>query len=225
MNALTGLPTTLEAGEITIHIRTEAAFWIWASARIGEGENVLHQTVEDVYRGDALISLHTVTAEELKTIINRVFWFMRGGVDEVPQPTRPPKERLLDYERDFDALYAAFLQSYGVDLFADDNGKPLVQAMHWWRFMALANNLPAGSTLVDYYMHYRGMDVSKLPRKTTADKTYVRQVIEIKKQVALDGKRAAKAAPKEPAFAKRARELKARGKNVSGNDVHNQDET
>ena len=95
----------------------------------------------------------SLSAEESGGVFKTLVQFMRGGVEDVPQPTRPPKERLLDYERDFDALYAAFLQSYGVDLFAEDNGKPLAQTMHWWRFMALANNLSAGSTLVDYYMH------------------------------------------------------------------------
>ena len=225
MNPLSGLPSTLEVGQISATVRTDAAFWIWASARFGEGANVLHQTIEGVFRGNEEINLLMLSEQELKALVTRVFWFMRGGAEETPQPSKPAKERLLDYEKDFDAIYSAFLHSYGVDLMEETNGKPLVQSMHWWRFMALANNLPAGSTLVDYYMHYRGIDVSKLPRKTEADKKYVRQVIEIKKQVALDGKRATKAPPKEPAYARKARELMKGKENVARNDVYDKDDT
>ena len=225
MNPLIGLSSTLEAGQISVTVRTDTAFWIWASARFSEGENVLHQTIESVFRGGVEVHLLTVTEEELKAIVDLVFGFMRGGADEVPAPTKPVKERLLDYEKDFDAIYAAFLHSYGIDLLEETNGKPLVQTMHWWRFLALVNNLPAGSTLVDYYMHYRGMDVSKLPRKTDADKKHVRQIIEIKKQVALDGKRAVKAAPKEPAYARKARELLKEKENVARNDVDDKNGT
>jgi|GEM_PF-1617413 len=224
-----GLPSTLSAGGVKVTVRTGAALWVWLSSRMAEVDekratDILAQGIGKLAREGREIPLYALSSDEAKAVFKALVWFMRGGEVESQPLSKPAKERLLDYEKDFDAIYAAFLHSYDVDLMEEPNGKPLVQTMHWWRFMALVNNLPAGSTLVDYYMHYRGVDVSKLPRKTEADKKYVRQVIEIKKQVALDGKRAVKTAPKEPAFAKRARELRKGKENVARNDVHDKDQ-
>lgn len=66
--------------------------------------------------------------------------------------------------------------------------------------------LPAGSVLTDHIMHYRGIDVSKLPSKTQADKEHIRHVVEVKRQVALDVPRERKNVP--PPYMVKARGMR-----------------
>ena len=216
MNLRDGLPSGFEVGNLTIRVRTGAAFWMWVASKMADlddkdGIALLEQAIESLEREGSEIHPLSLTPDEARSVFERLSWFMRGGVDEPKQAQGGAKktERLLGYEKDIDAIYAAFLQSYGVDLYSQANGKPLVETLHWWRFLALANNLPAGSMLVDYYMHYRGVDVSKLPRKTAADKKYLQSVIDIKRRVSLEQEKRERKKV-EPKYIQRARELKER---------------
>lgn len=219
MDFIHGLPTGFETRGLVVTVRTGAAFWIWFSSRLTsltdrQGVNLMPQAIEGIKRQNTgtPVSILSLTPHETQGIFERLAWFMRGGEDAEEAAPRggKSKERVLDYEKDIDALYAAFLQSYGVDLYEYKNGMPLIKTMHWWKFLALANNLPPGSTLVDYYMHYRGLDVSKLSRKTDADKKHVQQIIDIKLRVRLD--KPERKAKQDAPYVTRAKELqKAKG--------------
>lgn len=165
------------------------------------------QAIDSIERKGVSVSLLSLTPGEAQGVFERLAWFLRGG-EEAPEASGGPKprERVLDYEKDIDAIYAAFLQSYGVDLYEDRDGEPFIKTMHWWKFLALANNLSPGSTLVDYYMHYRALDVSKMPRKTSADKKHVQQVIDMKRRVRLD--KPERKAKQDAPYVSRAKELK-----------------
>lgn len=213
MNLVHGLPTGFEVRGLVVMVRTGAAFWIWLSSRLAaieghQGTEVMCQAIDGIERNGVPVPFFALTPDEVQGIFDRLAWFMRGG--EESQETAPgstkARERILDYEKDIDALYAAFLQSYGVDLYADQCGEPLIKTLHWWKFLALAHNLPPGSTLVDYYMHYRGLDVSKLPRKTSADKKHVQQVIDMKRRVSLD--KPERKTKQDAPYVSRAKELK-----------------
>lgn len=213
MNLVHGLPTGFETRGLVVTVRTGAAFWMWLSSRLaalhGRQEfDLMAQAIDGIERDGVPVDFFDLTRGETQGVFGRLVWFMRGGSD-VPE-TMPgeakAKERTLDYEKDIDALYAAFLQSYGVDLYENRDGEPLIKTMHWWRFLALVNNLPSGSLLVDHYMHYRGLDVSKLPRKTPADKKYVQQVIDMKRRVRLD--KPERRTKRDAPYVARAKELK-----------------
>lgn len=213
MNLVHGLPSGFEACGLVVRIRTGAAFWIWLSNRLAaldalQGPELMSQAVDGIERNGVSVPLFDLSPGEAQRVFERLAWFMRGGEEthEAAPGGAKARERILDYEKDIDALYAAFLQSYGVDLYEEKGGEPLIRTMHWWKFLALVNNLPPGSTLVDYYMHYRGLDVSKLPRKTSAERKHVQQVIDMKRRVRLDKpeRKVKQVAP----YAARAKELK-----------------
>ena len=50
-------------------------------------------------------------------------------------------ERTLDFAQDWDLIYAAFVQSYGIDLFKQ-RGK-----LHWMKFAALVSALPSNTRI------------------------------------------------------------------------------
>lgn len=213
MNLVHGLPTGFEVRGLVVMVRTGAAFWIWLSSRLAtpdgrQNGELVGQAIDGIERNGLAVDLFSLTRDEVQGVFERLAWFMRGGDEsqEAASGGSKARERILDYEKDIDALYAAFLQSYGVDLYEEKDGEPLIKTTHWWKFLALVNNLPPGSTLVDYYMHYRGLDVSKLPRKTSADKKHVQQVIDMKRRVRLD--KPERKTKQDAPYVSRAKELK-----------------
>lgn len=205
MNFYEGLVTGFEVRGVVVHIETDAAFWIKLSKRLegAGGLDTLLDAIISIERSGVAVGLSGLSESEQKGVVERLVWFMRGGKDESPQQAKKPhKERVLDYIADFDAIYAAFMQVYQIDLYSlDGTDKPYLTRMHWWQFKALLDNLPSGNLLVDYYMHYRGMDLSTLPRKTASDNKYYARMADIKQSVKLNKP---KAEP-EPFFVELAR--------------------
>jgi len=61
-------------------------------------------------------------------------------------------ERVFDYNIDHGRIFAAFLQTYGIDLRTTE--------MHWWTFCELLNALPEETKLVQY-VQLRGKKAGK----------------------------------------------------------------
>lgn len=223
MNLRDGLPTAYEADGVTVRIHTGASVWMRISRRLeeagGQGAlDALESAVIAWERAGEEVLPGLLPAATKKKIFGRLFEFLRGG--EAPEQrsgreSKGPRKRLIDYDKDMAALYAAFLQVYRVDLYAcvgrRENGDEifLIDVFHWWKFLALLNSLPPGNTLRDYYMHYRGLDLSKLPAKTAEDKQHKAAVAEIQRRVSLDAPPAAHdRKPSEARYAARARALR-----------------
>lgn len=88
--------------------------------------------------------------------VNYCLWLLVDGkhpVDEgllvaifeaiFPQKKSKKKERLLDYEQDRGLIYAAFWQSYGIDLNRER------EKMHWQTFLDLMQGLPSNTRLAE----------------------------------------------------------------------------
>ena len=58
-----------------------------------------------------------------------------------PEKQTAPSEKLTDYDQDADLIRAAFLQSYGINLWRD--------RLHWLEFIGLLSSLPSGSRYAD----------------------------------------------------------------------------
>lgn len=72
--------------------------------------------------------------------------FEKPKLDRRGEPMPSPKKdvnRVLDYEQDFEYIYASFMQAYGIDLI-DERGK-----LHWNKFKALINGLPKNTKIVE----------------------------------------------------------------------------
>lgn len=100
-------------------------------------------------------------ARYAREAMEQILWFYRCGKD--PKETgenRNSGERNEDafsYEYDADYIYAAFLQTYGIDL--------TEKRLHWWQFQALFRALPEDTKIMKI-IGYRTMTISsKLPKE------------------------------------------------------------
>lgn len=223
MNLRDGLPTAYEADGIIVRIHTGTSVWMRIARRLEKGGEsggyealaALESAVIAWERDGEEVLPGLLQASTKNKIFQRLFEFLRGGEEPTPNERQGPRVRLIDYDKDMGALYAAFLQVYHVDLYAcmdrRENGDEifLIDVFHWWKFLALLNSLPAGNTMRDYYMHYRGLDLSRLPAGTPEERKHKADVAAIQRRVALDAAPASSAGhPCESRYAQRAREMR-----------------
>lgn len=94
----------------------------------------------------------------------------------------PPKKKhtddtkTMDFEQDAALIYAAFMQTYGIDLYAVRN------QMDWRIFVALLKGIPENTEL-SRTIKIRGM---KVPERTKENSEYVDSIIKAKRAVALE---------------------------------------
>ncbi len=82
--------------------------------------------------------------------------------------------RIYDFNEDAMCIYSSFLQAYGIDLTDID-------FLHWWKFCALLENLPAHTPMAQR-MAYRAMDLSLIKDKAQRDYyEKIKREFEIKK--------------------------------------------
>lgn len=92
--------------------------------------------------------------------IGLLMWFYLGGKPPAGETAQAPArrtERAYDFEQDAGRIYAAFLQTYGINL-------ATVEFLHWWEFLALLEGLPE-STAMAQVMQWRTMDLSQIKDK------------------------------------------------------------
>lgn len=95
----------------------------------------------------------------IEEMVDRMLWFYRCGKDTDAAVTPDVTRRVFDYHYDFDLLYAAFKQTYDVDLFEEEY-------LHWWRFRAMFMALPKETQLMQV-VGIRAMDISHdMPKET-----------------------------------------------------------
>jgi hypothetical protein len=161
-----GLPDSVEIGGERVRINTDFRTGILFEEAIAD-ENLSDlekiQTVLGLYYPDGDIPL-----ELWKEAIERAAWFYRGGRDKAKATGGSGNEEpCFSYEYDADYVYAAFLQSYGIDL--------TEKSLHWWQFNALFKSLPEDTQIMKI-IGYRTM---KIPAKMSKDqKAYYRRMKE-----------------------------------------------
>lgn len=218
MNLYEGLPQGFAIGALTVTVEHGALFWLRLSHRLEDADEaraweLLESAVTGIKRGADEIPPHALSTAQARSLFERLLWFMHGGKEDRQQAeAKHGGEKLLCYAQDLDAIYAAFMQAYGLDLYAETGDGYLIETLHWWKFLALMHNLPDGSRLVDYYLYYRSTDLSRLPNKTEADRKYKQSVAEVKKAVSL-GRKESPRGRTEWGPAARLKELKAQKEN------------
>ena len=75
-------------------------------------------------------------AEAMKAVNNLLF-----PAKEKEKKSEDKGQKVTDYDQDADMIRAAFLQSYGINLWREK--------LHWFEFTALLANLPEGSRYTD----------------------------------------------------------------------------
>lgn len=95
--------------------------------------------------------------------------------EPMPQPKRDG-EQLVSFLFDAKYIYAAFMQSYGIDLIEQQG------SLHWSKFSALLNALP-DNTLMRQIIDIRKTNLSEIK-----DKDEKKRIKKLKQQFSLEGK-------------------------------------
>jgi hypothetical protein len=93
-----------------------------------------------------------------------------------PKNKKADDQKTMDFEQDAALIYAAFLQAYGIDLYAVRN------QMDWRIFIALLKGIPENTEL-SRIIKIRSM---KVPERNEHNGDYVDSIINAKRAVALD---------------------------------------
>lgn len=102
----------------------------------------------------ALSYLYKEPVSDLKKAVDGLMWFYRcGAPEESGAGGGNSRDRAYDFEVDAPDIYAAFMQTYGIDLNSVE--------LHWWKFRALFFGLPEDCKIVKI-MGYRTMDLHGL---------------------------------------------------------------
>lgn len=164
-----GLPEEIDGVPIFADYRNMIRFsGILADPSLSEGEKIacgLQQLFDELPPGG------------VQHAFERLMWFFNRDIPEQQgeggkKPARP-RERSYDLNVDGGMIYAAFLQTYGINLVT-------VKFLHWWEFMALLEALP-DNTLMAQVMRYRTMDLNGIKDKQTRA-----HYADMKKRFALD---------------------------------------
>ena len=78
--------------------------------------------------------------------------------------------RTLDFAQDSDLIYAAFWQTYGIDLY-EERGK-----LHWYKFSALLSALPEDTRISEII----GIRMQNVPKATKYNQEQRNQIIRLK---------------------------------------------
>lgn len=222
MNLQYALPCGFRIGNIEVGLETGTLFWLDLIEDMEGGATLqrLERAILYIRKNGRELYLSELSAAEVRAIYDKILWFMSGGKEQKQTSGRSlsgKQEKLLSYSQDFDYIYSAFMQVYGIDLFGFirvENGRNIytITDMHLWKFLALMAGLPKGNILTDYILYYRGLDLSKLPTKTKADIDYKREVADIKAKLALESNTKVKRVKGRTAFDRIVRKLdKERG--------------
>lgn len=111
-----------------------------------------------------------VQPEPRNEIWDFINWYISGGEDKKGSSGK----RVFDFNEDSGRIYAAFLQTYRIDL-SDEKVK-----MHWWKFLALFNALPEDTMLMKV-IDLRGKKAPKY-----ADNEYKNDLRKAQRQFALE---------------------------------------
>ncbi|MEG0897339.1 MAG: Gp15 family bacteriophage protein [Ruthenibacterium sp.] len=111
--------------------------------------------------------------QDLYLLFETIFDTYINCTKRTASPKNKPKT--LDFSCDSDLIYAAFMQTYQIDLFAEHGHLP------WWKFYALLQGLP-DSTKLRQVMRIRAQDIPS-PNKYNAEE--IKNLIEQKQYYAL----------------------------------------
>lgn len=91
-----------------------------------------------------------------------------------PKKEARQKEKVIDIEKDYDLILAAFMQAYGIDI-EESN-------MHYLKFIALLNGLPGETRLADV-IQIRTMPVPKPGERSPED---IAEILRLKAEYTLN---------------------------------------
>lgn len=151
------LPSTVNVGGSSYQIKTDFKIWLRFAINLSKGEI---NKLEDIY---FLFPSGKVTTEKPQELIKALIDFLHPK-KELPRPIGGSSDIIvMDYEKDADLIYSAFMEQYGIDLMSESIN------LHWHKFKALEAGLH--NTRLNDVMGYRtyNPDEKSDYKKTMAD--------------------------------------------------------
>ncbi|MDZ4181158.1 MAG: bacteriophage Gp15 family protein [Coriobacteriia bacterium] len=130
---LGALPDSVEAGGVTIPIRTDFRCGIRFEELLF-AKGIPDQTRVSLALG---IWFETVPQVDMQALVDAMLGFYRCGKQPVSGGSTA---QVYSYEHDYDLIFSGFMSAYRIDLM-----DPAL-SLHWWRFRALMWSLPDDST-------------------------------------------------------------------------------
>ncbi len=157
------LPYTVFVAEEEVTINTDYRTGILFEQALSDLEmpdDEKLDTVLRLYYGDVIFPLLD-SMDTVKEALDNIMWFYRCGADMTARSESEEetsgKDLPFSYEHDAGYIYAAFLETYKIDLTKN--------RLHWWQFRALFLGLPE-TTLFCKIMEYRTMEIpAKMPKE------------------------------------------------------------
>lgn len=157
------LPYTVFVAEEEVTINTDYRTGILFEQALSDLEmpdDEKLDTVLRLYYGDVIFPLLD-SVDTVKEALDNIMWFYRCGADMTARSESEEetsgKDLPFSYEHDAGYIYAAFLETYKIDLTKN--------RLHWWQFRALFLGLPE-TTLFCKIMEYRTMEIpAKMPKE------------------------------------------------------------
>lgn len=153
------LPTTIEIDGVEYEINSNFRTLILLNLLLCDPEMSNRDKATQ-----SLILFYPVIPIDTKEAIKKLGWFNRCGKEiqykssKKKSANRDKEEkRILDYEKDSDLIYSAFMSQYNIDL--QD-----IEYLHWWKFQSLLNGLKDDNKLCEI-MGYRRKDLSEIKDK------------------------------------------------------------
>lgn len=165
------LPNVVEIGgakyDINSDFRTSILFTLLVNDDTLSEEEKLKNTLNLYYYPQ------NIPQEHIQEAVDKAIWFYSCDrkAKQGKGKGKTSKKLIYSFEEDSEAIFAAFMHDYGIDL----NEK---EYLHWWKFRALFKSLHKENDIVEI-MSYRATDLSKIKDKD--QKAFYKEMQEIYK--------------------------------------------
>lgn len=180
-------PNAIQIYDKIFDIETNARVWLNISIQLSKVNNA-YQVIDILF--SAIKNKKDINEEYNNKLLEKLYWFLNCGKTnneikaESEKATRGSgsNEKLYSFEKDDTLIFSAFYRTYKIDIEAE------LDTLHWWKFMAMFNDLDEKSKLVGVYMYYRGLDINESSIYKHASEREKQKILEMKNFVSLESK-------------------------------------
>ncbi len=152
-----GQVDTIEVFDRQFRIITNARHWINKSILLDKVQNanakvsIIFDCLSD--QKDRLEVYH-LEPLYIKRLFNKILDFYHCSYEKCNdyKPRNNNSNKLYDFSIDSGRIFSAFYKTYHIDIEA------MLDDIHWWKFMAMFNDLSNETIFKGTYMHFRGYD-------------------------------------------------------------------
>ncbi len=152
-----GEVNTIEVFDRQFCIITNARHWINKTIALEQTKNA-NARVDIIF--DCLankkdrLEVYRLEPLYIKRLFNKILDFYHCEYEKCNdyKPNSSNQNKLYDFVIDSGRIFSAFYKTYSIDIEA------MLDTIHWWKFMAMFNELSSDTIFKGTYMHFRSYD-------------------------------------------------------------------